>query len=473
MLPSASSMAANGTSQVPLNLQLGWPTPRLTAREGLLQGAEEGLAEGSNMAPVLLYGPNKGHPPLCDSLASWLSAVYKPSAGPSEASRICITNGASASLANITMKFADPTYTRRVFMVEPTYFLACPIFEDCGFQGKLRGIPEGLHDGIDLHFLRAKLEEAESENGWSARPLAKTGPNYPHIYRYVLYCTTTYSNPSAKTMPIQIREELVEMARKFDMLLISDDVYDFLGWSVDERSKSSPFPAPPRLVDIDRSLPECTKYGNVVSNGSFAKVIGPGIRVGWVEGTASLVSCLGLVGSSSSGGAPSHFASTLVDRMLRNQSLQEHIQNILIPEYRRRSQVLTWAIENQLLPLGYQIEATGPAPGLAGGYFTYIRVPSFFTQHRVFAKTLAGIALQDYRLRIAFGHMFVVAGDESSKTRAEEDTGFAYCLRLSWSWLEAEQIAEAIDRLAKCTIDVRARVEAGEDVSKGIEIGIR
>lgn len=467
-------MATNGTSKPLLNLQLGWPTPRLTAREGLLQGAQEVLAEGSNVAPILLYGPAKGHPPLCESLAQWLTEVYEPTSGPIDASRICITNGASGSLANIAMKFADPTYTRRIFMVEPTYFLACPIFEDCGFQGKLRGVPETLDDGIDLDFLRMRLEEAEAETGWPAKPLGKTGPNYPYVYKYVLYCTTTYSNPSAKTMSVEMRERLVKLAREFDVLLISDDVYDFLAWSVDTSDASrTQLSAPPRLVDIDRALPGTSEYGNAVSNGSFAKIIGPGIRVGWVEGTPSLVSGLRLVGSSSSGGAPSHFASTMVDRMLRNRSLQHLIRDVLILEYQKRSQTLMTAMEKQLLPLGYQVEAVGPAPGLAGGYFTYVRIPSFFTKHRIFAKTLAGIALRDYSLRVAFGHMFVVAGDELSVKRAEEDAGFAYCLRLSWSWLEVDQIQEAVDRLAQCTTEVQKRIEADEDVTKGVEIGIR
>ncbi|KAK4494409.1 hypothetical protein PRZ48_014707 [Zasmidium cellare] len=420
------------------------------------------------MAPILLYGPGKGHPPLCESLAEWLTGVYKPSAGAVEASRICITNGASGSLANMMLEFSDPTYTRRIFMVEPTYFLACPIFEDTGFQGKLQGIPENGADCIDIDFLREQLKKAEAET-WPEKPLQKTGSPYQHIYRYVLYCTTTYSNPSAKTMPVHIRESLVKVAREFDILLISDDVYDFLGWSNDCLAVDPPL----RLVDIDRALPGATSFGNAVSNGSFAKIVGPGIRVGWVEATPAFVSSLGLVGSSSSGGAPSHFASTLVDRMLRSNDLQQLISAVLIPEYRKRFSTLMTTIEQQLLPMGYAVEATGPRPGTAGGYFTYIRIPAFFAEHGVFAKTLAGIALRDYSLRIAFGHMFVVTGDDGSRERAETPDGFAYCLRLSWAWLEAEQIEEAIGRLAECTAHTRRRVEQGEDVAKGVEIGIR
>lgn len=87
-------------------------------------------------------------------------------------------------------------------------------------------------------------------------------------------------------MTIPRRESLVRIARKFDALIVCDDVYDFISWNLqDVNSIPSPFQ---RLVDIDRTLDggpsDC--FGNVVSNGTFSKLIGPGCRVGWAEGTA-------------------------------------------------------------------------------------------------------------------------------------------------------------------------------------------
>lgn len=267
-----------------LDLQRGWPSARLCARKQLCEGAEEVLADGADMTPILGYGPGQGYAPLRHEIAKWLSDVYAPSTEPTEASRICVTNGASASLANIVLKFADPSYTRCVFMVEPTYFLACPIFEDCGFRGRLRGIPEGGQDGIDLDFLVNELSKIELEEAWPEKPVAKAGEAYPRVYKYVLYCTATFANPSAKTMPLAVRRRLVEIARAFDILVISDDVYDFLSWPASDNATEDTFDfVPARLVDVDRALPGTTTYGNAVSNGSFSKIVGPGVRVGWVE----------------------------------------------------------------------------------------------------------------------------------------------------------------------------------------------
>ncbi|KAK1993600.1 hypothetical protein LX36DRAFT_661372 [Colletotrichum falcatum] len=126
-----------------INLQLGWPSPRLFAAGGLLDGATQVLTSESETAAALIYGPHVGYPPLRKSVAEWLSSVY---GGRVDHECISISNGASGNLANILLKFTDPLYTRRIFMVEPTYFLACPIFQDNGFRGKLRGVSDDVYD---------------------------------------------------------------------------------------------------------------------------------------------------------------------------------------------------------------------------------------------------------------------------------------------------------------------------------------
>lgn len=90
-------------------------------------------------------------------------------------------------------------------------------------------------------------------------------------------------------MSLADREGLVRLAREFDALVVTDDVYDFLQWSPDpEQPLAQPDKAQiPRVVDVDRYLDGGPKdeWGNVVSNGSFSKLIGPGARTGWAEGT--------------------------------------------------------------------------------------------------------------------------------------------------------------------------------------------
>lgn len=86
------------------------------------------------------------------------------------------------------------------------------------------------------------------------------------------------------------REALIRVARKHNVLIVADDVYDFLSWGATQPANMVSH-LQPRLVDIDQVVdggPE-DRFGNVVSNGSFSKLIGPGCRVGWAEGTKDFI----------------------------------------------------------------------------------------------------------------------------------------------------------------------------------------
>ncbi len=105
-------------------------------------------------------------------------------------------------------------------------------------------------------------------------------------------------------MTLRRRQELVQIARRYDALVITDDVYDQLQWPTKQNAKQSTYddPSPslrqallPRLVDIDRWFQGGAErdgadgFGNVVSNGSFSKLAAPGVRCGWTEGSESFI----------------------------------------------------------------------------------------------------------------------------------------------------------------------------------------
>jgi DNA-binding transcriptional MocR family regulator len=275
----------------PINLQLGWPSPRLFPAEQLAAATNSSLLNPLVAKDALIYGPDLGYNPLRQSVAKWLSSFYLPPSGEISSDRIIVTGGASQNLASILQVFSDPNITRRVWMVEPTYFLACTIFEDAGFAGKLRGVPEN-EQGIDLQFLREnlkELDESERQNGHYKE--YKPSTQYEKVFKHLLYLTPTFSNPSAKTIPTSLRKELVELAREYDILIISDDVYDWLRWPSDETASGTAQLAqiPPRLVDVDRSTCAADAWGNSISNGSFSKIVAPGVRVGWAEASQKMI----------------------------------------------------------------------------------------------------------------------------------------------------------------------------------------
>ena len=144
-----------------INLHLGWPNPSLLPHEALKEAADKGLSDHDVAVQTLQYGPDPGYQPLRKELAHWLASFYTP-ADDIPPERICITGGASQSLASVLSTFTDPVYTRAIWMVAPTYFLACRVFDDAGFAGRLKSIPED-HEGVQVDLLSQHIKEVEQK----------------------------------------------------------------------------------------------------------------------------------------------------------------------------------------------------------------------------------------------------------------------------------------------------------------------
>ncbi|OTB02553.1 hypothetical protein M426DRAFT_13344 [Hypoxylon sp. CI-4A] len=472
-----TGLPPGSSSLPPINLLIGRPTPRLQAADKLAVASQAVLSRPEKSDWALTYGPDHGEDDIREHIGTWLGQKYQSLPGPVTKDRIIITNGASGALGAILQKFTDPLYTRCTFIVEPTYFLAIQSFLDAGFGPKMQGVPED-DEGIDLEFLQGRLDEEESKhtNNSQDTEVPSTKPSnlgYKKIYKYVLYVVPTLSNPSGKTMSMHHRKALVELARKYDILIIADDVYDFLAWPADDKLAQEGLELPPRLVDIDRQMAGTSEFGNTVSNGSFSKLVAPGLRAGWCEATPSFIHSLSTAGATTSGGCQSQYTSFLIDEMLVSGTLEQHVQNVLIPTYRKRYNVLVNAVKTYLYPLGIKIATGLPyeanakdrdgnqvRTALAGGFFMYINFPddeSFPT-----ADVINRIGGDEFALKIAPGEIFAVKGDAESYRRA--DLTFNRGTRLCWAWNEEEDLVEAIRRYANAI--QRAKELSQEKVSQ-------
>lgn len=242
-------------------------------------------------------------------------------------------------------------------------------------------------------------------------------------------------------MSLLRRQQLVRLAREYDALIITDDVYDQLQWTSSAPSPTSPDLRKaqiPRLVDVDRMLdggaqrPIADGFGNAASNGSFSKILGPGVRTGWVEGTPKFAHGVSQTGTSRSGGAPSHLTATFVADLLESGELQEHIFSCLQPSYERRYRNMLDAIRRHLVPLGAKLPQEERE--VVGGYFIWVWLP-------VNAVALAKRAREMENLIVAEGAIFEVPGDR-------EVANFPNEVRLCFAWEDEEKLGEGIERLA-------------------------
>ena len=155
----------------------------------------------------------------------------------------------------------------------PTYYLAHQMFRERGLN--LLEVPIEK-DGMDINALEKLLEE----HGDKIK---------------LVYTVPVHHNPTGVTMSNEKREMLVALARKYDFKIIADEAYQLLNF----RNTG----ILPLYYHDDPQDPR------VFSVGTFSKIIGPGVKVGWIQAAPSLLKPLPGIGFINSGNNPVIFSS--------------------------------------------------------------------------------------------------------------------------------------------------------------------
>jgi DNA-binding transcriptional MocR family regulator len=424
-----------------INFFKGHPTERLTARLEILDGAKKVLIpeyrDGDNDDEIrhpLIYGTDPGALNVRQAISGWsLKAHGETDYGAIDPDSINLTNGASYGAQTVLQQCtaAQRGYTKQAFIVSPTYFLINSVFEDAGFHGRMTSIEETEEKGIDLDYLQKQLEYYDSlpdESGGLDGVDDMLGKQDPprKIYRYVMYIVPTFSNPRGSTMPLAARQRLITLARKHDMLLLCDDVYDLL----DYRPPGSP--RLPRLVTLDRTS-NPTKHGNSVSNCTFSKLIGPGFRVGWQETTSPhLAQQFARGGAIKSGGTPANLNTFIVREMILDGKVDEVISK-LKQEFGQRSTEFIKHMKTSL-PEGTTIQ------GGDGGYFFWVTLPNQYSTDKITKRA------EEIGLILAPEEAFKVSDGKPLKPNRSS-------FRVSLSYTELPDIAKGVGLWAQACKD--------------------
>lgn len=332
---------------------------------------------------LLQYGPKAGAQSFREALAKMLSSSLGV---PTHPETLFVTAGASQALDLACELLSQPGDV--VFVEEPTYFLALRIFASRGLQ--VKGIPIDAH-GLDVEALEAALRE--------------TTPAF-------LYTIPTYQNPTGVTLPEERRKRLVELSQRYSFTIVADEVYQLLDFGA---------PPPPPMFSFDEG-------GNVVAMSSFSKILGPGLRLGWLQGTPEFVDRL--VGSAlvNSGGGLNPISSAIVQVGLDSGFQLEHL-NRLRQEFGARADKLADELKRNL-PVA---EFRKPD----GGYFFWVKIPG------VDANQLAKVATEE-GVRFQPGPAF------------SSHEGLREYVRLSLSYYDAHQLGCGVKRLANAVARVLA-----------------
>jgi DNA-binding transcriptional MocR family regulator len=364
MTPAGAASPPSGRPDT-IDLARGHPSDDLLPLAALREAAGTALRGDPSL---LQYGPERGTERFRERLAAFLREAGADAPDPA---RLLITSGASQALDLACTLQARPGDV--VLVEDPSYHLALRVFADHGLE--VVGV-EGDADGVRPDALAAVLARAD---------VARRAK--------LLYLVPPFGNPTGTTLAAGRAAEVVDLAGRHGLTLLSDEVYRLLAFD------GAP---PPGLAAPDRP--------HVLALQSFSKVLAPGLRLGWIEGDPARLDRIEAGGLLQSGGGLAPLAEALVGELLASGEAARHLAR-LRRVYAQRAAALTEELAEALAD-------EAPAARLAtprGGYFVWLRLPGLDADALLEEARRAGVSFApgrrfrpdgrpDDHLRLSFAH---------------------------------------------------------------------
>jgi len=358
-----------------IDFGIGQPHIDILPIDQLAKAATHRLEQGER--DILQYGMQQGDENFRNTLAQFLSTAYSKSVDPDH---LLITAGISQALDLICALHTRPGDT--VIVEEPSYFLALRIFAD--YKLNIIGTPID-EQGIIIEALEEKL--------------AKHKPVF-------VYTIPAFHNPAGATLSAERRAQLVALSEEYDFFIVADEVYQMLAFTDT---------VPPPMIYYDTSQ-------RVLSLGSFSKILAPGLRLGWIQASPSLLEPFIVCGYLDSGGGLNPFVSSIVNSAIE-LGLQDEFLNFLKETYHRRKLALSKALRQHIPSLSF----SDPD----GGYFIWSCLPEGTDAEPLLAEA------QKHQVGFQPGIKF------------SSTNGLRNYLRFCFAYYSEEDLVEGVERLAR------------------------
>ncbi|MGE3874818.1 MAG: PLP-dependent aminotransferase family protein [Parvibaculaceae bacterium] len=228
---AAAQSISNGVEAGLLDMQMSAP-PRV-AQAADFEGALRDIARDPGWIELLDYPSAQGFAPHRDAGAQWLGKCGIDIA----AGQVVLSAGAQAALISA---FSTITTPGERILIEPlTYPTMQPITRQFGLQ------------------MRTLQNDAEGVTPDSLEHYARRGE------ARLVYLVPTLQNPTTVTLSEERRRAIAEIARRYDLTIIEDDVFRLLG-------EDAP-------ITIQSLAPERTYYIT-----SLSKTVAPGLRMAFM-----------------------------------------------------------------------------------------------------------------------------------------------------------------------------------------------
>lgn len=311
----------------------GLPAPELFPVKEMQAAVDQVFTQEGQEA--MQYGAAKGVTALRELI---LEHVKEKEGVTGQLDNVMVTTGSEQVLDLVGKAFVDPGDT--VLVEQPTYLCALDVFKSYGAK----------FVGVDMDEQGMKMDSLEE--ALQAHPETK-----------LVYTVPNFQNPTGRTMAVERRQKLAELAEKYDVYVLEDNPYGeirFAGHHV------------PAVKSFDKS-------GHVFYMSTFSKTLAPGFRLGWVVADQDVVNKLTVL-KQSADLHTDNLAQYAVVEFLKHNDLDAHVKEISAL-YGKRKQLMADGIK-QYFPAG--VKYTDPE----GGMFLWVEVPGVDDTVELFKECL-------------------------------------------------------------------------------------
>ena len=276
---------------------------------------------------MLQYGSTSGLASLKEQLSEFMAGHGIKSDPYKE---IMVTTGSQEALDLVTRVFIDQGDI--ILVGAPTYLSALSAFKTN--YPDIRQV--ALDDnGMNPENLEQVVKKVESEG--------------KHVK--LLYVIPSFQNPTSTMMPVERRQKILDIAKKYDFLILEDNPYGYISFE-------GPMPIPIKGLDDE---------GRVMYTSTFSKIVSPGMRIGWLVAHKEFITKMVEAKSSTS------ISNTLISQYAAAKLFEKGVVGKqiekMIKVYRKKRDVMLEALD-----ASFPKEAKWNEP--KGGLFLWVKLPA-------------------------------------------------------------------------------------------------
>jgi len=272
----------------------------------------------------------------------------------------------------------------------------------CGLPSYLGGISAFNTFGADLHGIKFDDKGMRADKLEEKLEALRKNDDMPKF----IYIIPDFQNPAGITMPESRRKEIIELAKKYDVLIVEDSPYREIRFE-GEHQKT--------LFQLDNS-------GQVITLGTFSKTFAPGLRLGWAIGNEDIIDKMVIAKQSIDLCTPT-LTQKIAARYIKKGYFDVNLKNTIKQYHNKRDNMIKSF--NEYMPEG--VTWTEPE----GGLFLFLQLPEYMDSEELFHKAI--------KKNVAFVMGNVFHCDGSGKNT----------MRINFSYMPEDKTREGVKRLAE------------------------